>query len=91
MSELVKADLDHLEKNEEDSTDNVMVEIDAGVYYEVKETQINEDIVKLEEELASSGKKPFIAGRLIKNPKVFIWVLALLASVGGFLFGVDQV
>jgi sugar porter (SP) family MFS transporter len=90
MSQLIKADLDHLEKTGEELTDRIVVEIDAGVYYEVNETQVNEDIATLEEELARSGKKPYVLGRLIKNPNVFIWVLAVLASISGFLFGVDQ-
>lgn len=90
MSELIKADIERPEKNEDDNTDRIAVEIDAGVYYEVNETRIDEDIATLEEELARSGKKPYLLGRLIKNPKLFIWVLAVLASISGFLFGIDQ-
>lgn len=89
MSELIKADIERTEKKE-DTTNKVAVEIDAGVYYEVDEARIDEDIATLEEELAASGKKPYILGRLIKNPNLFIWVLAVLASVSGFLFGIDQ-
>jgi len=90
MSEFLKSAADHLEKNGEESTDKIIVEIDAGVYHEVNEAQINEDIATLEEELVRSGKRSYLLGRFIKNPNVFIWILALLASISGFLFGIDQ-
>lgn len=88
MSKSTNADVEGLEKD--GPTDKIVVEIDAGVHDEVNETQIDEDIAALEEELLRSGKKPYIIGRFLKNPKVFIWILALLASVSGFLFGIDQ-
>ncbi|KAJ2980349.1 hypothetical protein NQ176_g2694 [Zarea fungicola] len=90
MSEFIKSDICHVEQRNDQATDKIVVEIDAGVYYEVDEARINEEIAKLEEELVSSGKKPYLLSRIIKNPNVFIWVLAVLASTAGFLFGVDQ-
>lgn len=79
-----------VEHNGEKATENIIVEIDAGVHYEVNETDINIEIDRLEEELRASGKKPYLISRLLKNPNVFIWILALLASISGFLFGIDQ-
>lgn len=67
MSELVTADIER-PKDEKDIHEKVAVEIDAGVYYEVDETQIDEDIATLEEELAQSGKKPYVLARLLKKP-----------------------
>ena len=90
MSKLIQADLERLEKAGDEPTGRIVIEIDAGVNYEVNETGINEDIATLEEELISSGKKPYILSRLVKTPNVFIWILAVLASISGFLFGVDQ-
>lgn len=88
MIRATDADLEGLEKNGKEPT--IYVEIDAGVYHEVNETEINEDIATMEEELVRSGKKGYVLARLLKNPNVFIWVLAVLASISGFLFGVDQ-
>jgi len=89
MSESIKSATGHLE-NEKESIDKIVVEIDAGVYQEVNHTQIDEDIAALEEELVRSGKRSYLLSRFIKNPNVFIWILAVLASISGFLFGVDQ-
>jgi MFS-type transporter involved in bile tolerance (Atg22 family) len=89
MSEMVKSATGHLE-NEKESIDKIVVEIDGGVYQEVNHTQIDEDIAALEEELVRSGKRSYLLSRFIKNPNVFIWILAVLASISGFLFGVDQ-
>ena len=91
MGESIKsASYDHLEKDGKESANKVIVEIDAGVYHEVNETQINEDIALLEEELARSGKRSYLLSRFVKKPNVFIWILAVLASISGFLFGIDQ-
>lgn len=67
-----------------------VVQIDAGEYIEIDDVAIAEDITSLERELEESGKKKFLSARYLKTPKTFIWFLATLASVGGFLFGVDQ-
>ncbi|GJD05887.1 Inositol transporter 1 [Galdieria sulphuraria] len=64
--------------------------IDAGVYFEADDAKFKEELEQLERELMQSGKKPYFAARFFKEPKKFIWFLASLASIGGFLFGVDQ-
>lgn len=64
--------------------------IDAGVYFEADDAKFQEELQTLEREMVQSGKKPYFAARLFKEPKKFIWFLASLASIGGFLFGVDQ-
>ena len=96
MDEEAKIETDHISsRNEEHSTpsepsENRVVEIDAGVYFEVKKSEMIEQKEKLEEELIRSGKKPYFASKFFKEPKIFIWILAMLSSVGGFLFGCDQ-
>ncbi|ANB12194.1 myo-inositol transporter ITR1 [Sugiyamaella lignohabitans] len=67
-----------------------LVEIDAGVYFEVNETRINDELIALEDELITSGKRPYLASKIVPKPKYFVWLLASLASLGGFLFGLDQ-
>lgn len=66
------------------------VEIDEGKYIEVDDAQISSDLVTLEAELVASKKKPFLASHWLKSPQAFVWYLAILASAGGFLFGIDQ-
>jgi len=57
---------------------------------DTEEIEMDKELQKLEEELRASGKKPFLAARIIPKPKVFIWFLASFASIGGLLFGLDQ-
>ncbi|GJD06430.1 Inositol transporter 1 [Galdieria sulphuraria] len=57
---------------------------------ESEEVEMDKELSKLEEELQASGKKPFLAARIIPKPKIFIWFLASFASIGGLLFGLDQ-
>ncbi|KAK4526945.1 hypothetical protein GAYE_SCF29G4864 [Galdieria yellowstonensis] len=64
--------------------------IDAGVYFEADDAKFKEELEQLEREVLQSRKKPYFAARFFKEPKKFIWFLASLASIGGFLFGVDQ-
>lgn len=69
---------------------NNRIEIDAGIYYDVDELKIENELGELEEELIQQGRKPFLMARIVKDPKFFIWVLGAFASIGGFLFGIDQ-
>lgn len=55
-----------------------------------EEAEMDRELLKLEAQLQATGKKPFLAARIIPKPKVFIWFLASFASIGGLLFGLDQ-
>ncbi len=76
--------------NEKEYDGRIIIEIDAGVTREVNEVTMDEELAALEEKLIASGMKPAPLARIIKNPHIFIWILGILASVSGFLFGIDQ-
>jgi MFS-type transporter involved in bile tolerance (Atg22 family) len=65
-------------------------QIDVGVFIDVDDVAITEDIAGLDSELEQTGKRKFLAAKFLKRPQSFIWFLASFASIGGFLFGVDQ-
>lgn len=78
------------EENLSNDDSKVTIEIDIGVYFEVNDFKIEDELYALEEELIQSGKKPYLLARIIDNPGIFIWILGAFASIGGFLFGLDQ-
>eukprot|EP00871_Galdieria_phlegrea_P005284 jgi/Galph1/5757/GphlegSOOS_G4381.1 len=57
---------------------------------EREEAEMDIELQKLEDELQRSGKKPFLAAKIVPKPSIFIWFLASFASMGGLLFGLDQ-
>lgn len=89
MEDDTKSDIVRSEKKELQET-TITIEVDAGVYEEVDEARIDEELAALDEELRASGKQAPLLSRIISNANVFIWILGSLASVSGFLFGIDQ-
>jgi sugar phosphate permease len=46
-------------------------------------------IEELKEEYEKDTSKKVSASGIFKNPKKFMWFLAIFASIGGFLYGID--
>lgn len=52
--------------------------------------QVDAFIAEMEDELHKTGRKSGIFDVTYKNPKHFVWMIVIFASMGGMLFGLDQ-